>query len=252
MEELTKRVIGQQINAALASKDVKQKELAKYLNVPDNTISYFVSGKRAPNTEQIIKIADFLKVSTDYLLGITKTRTALDTDEGRLIRLICDYTGLSEEAVYCLTTATISQKQGCKTSTEYLKFLNAFLISNSNWNCASSFLLERYKDSLIEQTICLKKFTEEYINNTDLNIIDIINKRATEVKQVEKETKFFKYETIEAFEDFINEYLAPELKAYNEAFERYIETIDSIYKNKTAKLFGEEENITNANNHETE
>ena len=247
MDTVTKKLIGTRINSALALRNIKQKELAKHLEVSDNTVSYFVGGSRAPNMEQLIKISNYLNVSTDYLLGLTDVAST-DTK----IKDICEHTGLSEEAVHILNISTYSRKNGCKTSTEYLKFLNAFLISNSRWECATSFLLESYKNALTEQTVCLKRFTEEYINNTNLSIIDIINKRADEVKQVEKETKFFKYEAIDAFEDFIENYLATELKAYNEAFETYTETIDRIYKSKTAKLFVEEENTTNANNNETE
>lgn len=65
-----RKQIGQRIYCALVSKNIKQYELAKAIGVTDNTISYFVSGKRTPNTEQIIKIAVFLNVSADYLLGL--------------------------------------------------------------------------------------------------------------------------------------------------------------------------------------
>lgn len=94
MEEVTKKEIGQRINTLLAEQDKKQKELAEALGVLDNTISYFVSGKRVPNLEQIIKIAQFFDVSTDYLLGRTGAKT-----RDMSIRTICDYTGLSEAAV---------------------------------------------------------------------------------------------------------------------------------------------------------
>lgn len=67
--------IGKRINALLAEQSKKQKELAKYLGVQDNTISYFVSGRRTPNAELIIKISDFFNVSTDYLLGRTDVKT---------------------------------------------------------------------------------------------------------------------------------------------------------------------------------
>lgn len=69
MKDSTKIWIGEQINIALLKKNIKQKELAKAIGVTDNTISYFVSGSRTPNTEQIIEIAKFLGVSTDYLLN---------------------------------------------------------------------------------------------------------------------------------------------------------------------------------------
>ncbi len=93
-----KKVIGQRINSALAAANKKQKELAAALGVTDNTISYFASGKRTPNTEQIIKIAEFLNVSADYLLGLSDVQsTDIDT------QAICKKIGCSEEVIENLT-----------------------------------------------------------------------------------------------------------------------------------------------------
>lgn len=87
------KIIGKRINTLLAEQDKKQKELAAFLGVPDNTISYFVSGRRTPNTEQLAKIADFFNVSADYLLGRTNAKT---TDKD--VQFVCDYTGLTTDA----------------------------------------------------------------------------------------------------------------------------------------------------------
>ena len=94
--ELSK-TIGKRINTLLAEQTKMQKELAAHLGVPDNTVSYFVSGRRTPNTEQIAKIADFFDVSADYLLGRTNAKT---TDKD--LRFICEYTGLSENTIMTL------------------------------------------------------------------------------------------------------------------------------------------------------
>ncbi len=92
--EKTRKIIGCRINELLAINDVKQKELAAHLSVSDNIVSYFVKGARVPNTEQIIKIANFFNVSADYLLGLTDVKST-DTD----LKMIGDYTGLSEECI---------------------------------------------------------------------------------------------------------------------------------------------------------
>lgn len=97
-----RKLIGMRINSALASANMKQKELAASIGVTDNTISYFVSGSRVPNTEQIIKIATALNISCDYLLGLTDVAT---TDKD--IQLVCDCIGLSEEAVQTLRNWTL-------------------------------------------------------------------------------------------------------------------------------------------------
>ena len=94
MNEQTKQVIGKRIIAALAARDIKQKELAASIGVKDNVISFFCTGARVPNTEQVISIAKALNVSADYLLGLTENMTA-DKD----LDAICCYTGLGEAAI---------------------------------------------------------------------------------------------------------------------------------------------------------
>lgn len=115
----SRKIIGERINTALAEKGVKQKELAKALGVSDNTISYFCSGARTPNTEQIIKIAQILCVSTDYLLGQADV-TSTDTN----IRAICEFTGLSMENVDFLRRHNNTDR-----GKEVIKVLNMFLKS---------------------------------------------------------------------------------------------------------------------------
>lgn len=117
MEDITKKKIGQQLNNALAKKDVKQKDLAKILGVSDNTISYFCSGARVPNTEQLIKISKALDVSTDYLLGLTPNTTT-DPD----LKFVCDYTGLSENTILMLKESVYNENafSSLDTFSEYV------------------------------------------------------------------------------------------------------------------------------------
>ena len=68
--------IGKFINRALALRNVSQKEIAAVTGVAPNIISYFCHDVRTPNARQIIKIAEYLDVSTDYLLGRSEKPTA--------------------------------------------------------------------------------------------------------------------------------------------------------------------------------
>lgn len=52
-------------------KNISQLRLALELNTNQNTISRYESGKREPGLKELIKIADFFDVSTDYLLERT-------------------------------------------------------------------------------------------------------------------------------------------------------------------------------------
>lgn len=101
MDNITKKTIGKRINNALAFRNVKQKELAKVLEISDNTVSFFCSGSRVPNHEQIIQIAKYLNVSADYLLGLTDSMTT-----NKDIQFVCDYTGLDLSVIESLHDET--------------------------------------------------------------------------------------------------------------------------------------------------
>ena len=53
------------------SKGISQLKMAIDLNTNQNTISRYETGKREPDINELIKIADYLNVSIDYLLERT-------------------------------------------------------------------------------------------------------------------------------------------------------------------------------------
>ncbi len=51
--------------------DIKQKDIAKILNVSQNTYSQYETGIISLTAEVLIKLSDYYKVSIDYLLDRT-------------------------------------------------------------------------------------------------------------------------------------------------------------------------------------
>lgn len=51
--------------------DIKQKDIAKVLNVSQNTYSQYETGVISLTAEVLIKLSDFYNVSIDYLLDRT-------------------------------------------------------------------------------------------------------------------------------------------------------------------------------------
>ena len=61
--------------------DIKQKEVAEYLNIRQNTYSQYENGQRQIPIEVLIKLAKFYNISIDYLLGQTNIRERYPTDK---------------------------------------------------------------------------------------------------------------------------------------------------------------------------
>ena len=185
MDDLTKKKIGTNINAALANAKLKQKDLAKELKVTDNTVSYWCSGMRTPNTDQIIQIAKFLNVSTDYLLGFTKNPTT-DKDDS----FITDCLGLDEKSI------------------KLLKSINGSAFSNAVNFMLSHYrtypLLKNIEECKDELTKAVKKqmpyvqMTPEEYKNSYIDFESIEN--------CYKDSRFAFFETVEIFKEIINDY----------------------------------------------
>ena len=52
-------------------RDIKQKDIAKYLSVSQNTYSQYETGVISLTAEVLIKLSDYYNVSIDYLLDRT-------------------------------------------------------------------------------------------------------------------------------------------------------------------------------------
>ena len=98
--------------------NMKQNVVAEKIGVSEVTISRYISGKRTPRLDIIIKIANLFNVSTDFLLGISSNPNQL-TSSGNL------NTDISEIAhkLYSLKSDEhLSQKQ--------IEFIKNMIITN--------------------------------------------------------------------------------------------------------------------------
>lgn len=61
----------QRIRDLREDRDLKQRQVADYLNCSQQVYSNYELGQRDIPTDILIKLSDFYNVSTDYLLGLT-------------------------------------------------------------------------------------------------------------------------------------------------------------------------------------
>jgi len=78
---LTDNVLGKRMRWIRDKQDLKQKKVAKSLNVSAYQLSRYESGHSKPDPELIAEIATYYNVTTDYLLGKTDRPDMTAEDE---------------------------------------------------------------------------------------------------------------------------------------------------------------------------
>ena len=63
------------------SKKLSQTDLAKKTGLKPSAISHFETGQRKPSFDNLVKLADALSVSMDYLFGRDARGTSIATDK---------------------------------------------------------------------------------------------------------------------------------------------------------------------------
>ncbi|CDE72558.1 transcriptional regulator Cro/CI family [Acidaminococcus sp. CAG:917] len=64
------KVFCERLKALRTEKGLSQPELANLLGVSNGIISFWENGVNEPTISNLIKLAEVLEVSTDYLLGL--------------------------------------------------------------------------------------------------------------------------------------------------------------------------------------
>lgn len=100
-------------------------ELATYLGATRQAVSQYRNGTVAPNIEKLVSIAEYFKVSTDWLLGLTEIQSGNSDDMAIEKRL-----GLTNNAISNLENKPIGIPQ--YEWDEYLHTANKF-IGNSEF-----------------------------------------------------------------------------------------------------------------------
>ena len=151
-------IIAKRLSELRKEKGVKQDEIAELLNVKRATIANYETGKRAPDYETIIKLADYYGVSCDYILrGVTSEFANIHST-----------TGLSGRAIEILKDMNEIE------DIDFLNLIN-YLIEETNFK---KYDEESYK---IEQSLIYKliqylfyaspKNNKEYVVTSEGNVL---------------------------------------------------------------------------------
>lgn len=193
----------------------KRQEVADELEISRASLEYYEKGKRKPDIEVLAKIAEYYRVSTDYLLGLSVVPS---TDKD--IQFVCDYTGLSESAVNRLAKLNLGWDVSDYDTINVQHLVNAFvngfiedgilsylslysnriLLNLTEQKAYYTLTIDYYKEHGTLDIQEVKKQIEKFEYNTDMylfklqkNIINFFDdftfEIQAEVKKLRKELK---------------------------------------------------------------
>lgn len=225
------KLTGERISALRKKQGLKQVELAKKLNVSRQIISYYETGARLPNTEDIAALAEILNTTTDYLIGLT---SAASTDMD--LKTVCDYTRLSEEAVKALSNEDIN-------TNGMIKILNKIILDSK--------LLARAELYNIWSGVFLTNFS---YTKSQLELLDDENNERkieliSEFNEVKRQLEYCFFYANESYRRFLNE----NIFSYSDFEKTEVEAMHFIF-DSIPELFFDEllEGELNGNDNEAE
>ena len=149
------KTLGQRLYECREKTGMKQADVARALNVQRQQISYYENDSRQPDLDRLKELSRLYGVSTDYLLGMTDVSSS-DLE----IKEVCNYTGLSENAVNILHKhSTVSKEIGNDlerivlynkelVDPELLRAVNLIIENATNITFYRDFLNYIYSDTI--------------------------------------------------------------------------------------------------------
>lgn len=191
--------IGLKIEELLESQGKKQKDLAEYLNINSNIVSYWCNGTRKPNIEQIIEISKYFNVSTDYILDVSENKTT-DTN----LKAVCEYVHLKDDAVQALHNNPIYFRK-------FLDFaLCSDVVEDFKLFCQQ---LEKYRRSLSELLIEQTEFVIYPLPNVKNK--EELHKIYKDFNSLKESIDVNEYKTIKAFSELLSLFKNKELTDFD-------------------------------------
>lgn len=146
----TKEIFAKRLVDLREKKEITQQTLADNLGITRQSLSLYEQAERTINIDLLVKISKFFDVSTDYLLGLTQAKTT-DTD----FKSVCDYTGLSEEAIKTICEISKSPDRLCSNAINLIlsspKF-SIFMLGVRQWLNDLDLLEEAI--ALLKEKLC--------------------------------------------------------------------------------------------------
>lgn len=119
-----KNYFGKKLKELRTEKLINQAQLASIMNVSKTTISQWETSKQEACFDDILKLADFFGVTTDYLLGreddfgVVKRELPTDKDSEELLSLYRELMPSAQEAIKETIRQLVARQNGATDTGE--------------------------------------------------------------------------------------------------------------------------------------
>lgn len=147
----TTAVFAERLTDLINDFDISYRDLEKCTGISASAISKYTNeGAQAPITT-VAKLAKYFGVSADYLLGISDAKTS-DKD----IQAVCDYTGLSAEAIKNIRQLCIPNEDS------FLSLLNNERFNENKW-IINEFIASQTFNDIVDHISYLNFLNEDFL-----------------------------------------------------------------------------------------
>lgn len=196
-------IIAERLTLLREKKGVNQQDVADMLHVKRTTVANYEAGKRSPDYDTLVKLADYYGVSCDYIIrGVRSEFSEINST-----------LGLNDEAVDFLSYM-VSFWRTQSTSSKALNIMNSFISSGNFSNLIA--IMTDYHDELIHTTNAI----ESAITTLNDQSVDTDNTELRDVlplSEFDRELKLYLYEMQELSKGFIQQYANKELADFSNA-----------------------------------
>lgn len=137
--------IGVLISQLREAKGETQQALADSLGVKRETVNQWENGTRQIKAEAIKSLAQHFNTSADFLLGLTNAST-----DNKNLQFVCDYTGLSEDAILELLHAKRNFPKGNSGNGVANDFISYYFLSLMHYLSRIQESAERAKEAIAQ------------------------------------------------------------------------------------------------------
>ncbi|MDE5578116.1 MAG: helix-turn-helix domain-containing protein [Oscillospiraceae bacterium] len=157
MNDTQLKLFAERLNKLRQKRQLTQQQLGDVLQIPRVSIARYETAERTPTVDHLVQFAQFFKVPTDYLLGLSSVES-YDTE----LQAVCNYTGLSAEAIITLNVELSHTKLGYITLPLEGREI-PINITLEMAELANQFITGDYFIALLQTVIYLKKNSVEWV-----------------------------------------------------------------------------------------